>query len=101
ESIADNLGYSVSVVGDVNGDGYDDVLVGAPNYSIGAVNRGRAYLYLGGAVIGTTPALTLTGENAFDFFGHAVADAGDLNHDGFGDFVVTAHGYGNNRGRVY
>ena len=50
----------MATAGDVNGDGYSDVIVGANGYNS---DQGRAYLYLGGAAgLGATPALTLTGE---------------------------------------
>jgi hypothetical protein len=101
ESGADNMGYSVASVGDVNADGYDDVVVGAPNYSVGGVNRGRAYLYFGGPAMDNVADLLLTGEFAFDYFGYSVAGAGDVNHDGFQDFIVGAHGFGSERGRAY
>ena len=46
---APSLGTSVATAGDVNGDGYDDVIVGAPFYSDGAAREGRALVYLGSA----------------------------------------------------
>ena len=45
----DRLGFSVSTAGDVNGDGYSDLIVGSPNNDAGGINAGRAYLYLGGS----------------------------------------------------
>ncbi|MFB3851491.1 MAG: integrin alpha, partial [Acidobacteriota bacterium] len=43
------FGWSISTAGDVNGDGYSDVIIGAPNYENGETNEGRAFLYLGSA----------------------------------------------------
>jgi len=85
-----NLGYSVASAGDVNKDGYPDLIVGAPL-------AGRAYLYLGSATgIASTPAWiaqgTLCDPLQGSFFGHAVASAGDVNKDGYADVIVGAPG---------
>jgi hypothetical protein len=76
------FGTSVAMAGDVNGDGYSDVLVGA----WGAM---RAYVYLGGpSGLATTPATTLSApEGTGGTFGF-VAGAGDVNGDGFADALV-------------
>ena len=64
----DELGLSVSNAGDVNNDGYDDVIVGAlPNNATGC-----AYIYFGGQVMDHTPDVILTGANQQDFFGESV-----------------------------
>jgi hypothetical protein len=86
--------------GDVNGDGYADVIITA--YGIDA-NTGRAYLYLGGPTgLATMPAVVLAGpDGAGGNFGYAVAGAGDVDGDGYGDIVVGADGAGGNTGRVY
>ena len=90
-----NFGGSVASAGDVNGDGYADVIVGA-------YNTGQAFLYLGGASgLGTSPATTLTGEASGDYFGESVAGAGDVNGDGYDDVIVGANGFNNRTGRVY
>jgi hypothetical protein len=70
EKISDSFGQHVSGVGDINGDGYPDVIVGAPGNDAGGVGAGRAYVYSGrdGRVL-----LTLTGDAAHDAFGSAVA----------------------------
>lgn len=83
------FGYGVASAGDVNGDGYSDLVVGATDTS-GVT--GAAYLYLGGPPgLATTPAVILTdpGGAAGDYFGHSVASAGDLNGDGYADVVVA------------
>lgn len=96
------FGCSVAGAGDVNGDGYDDVLVGARFHSGG---EGRAFLYLGGPTgLSTAPAWTGRSEQAGSQYGHAVASAGDVNRDGFDDVVIGAHLFTNgetNEGRVF
>ena len=93
------LGRSVGAAGDVNGDGYDDLIVGAPGYDNGT---GRVYVYAGSrSGLGATPIFTAAGEGPSDSFGRLVAGAGDVNGDGYSDVVVGAHGYGDFVGRVY
>ena len=85
--------------GDVNGDGYADVIVGAGGYSS---NTGRAYVYHGGpSGLSASPAFTATGEGPDNFFGVAVAGAGDVNGDGYADVIVGACGYSSYTGRAY
>jgi hypothetical protein len=87
--------YSVAGAGDVNGDGYADVLIGAPDEPpVG--NSGAAYLWLGGpsdlGSNGTTANADWTKTGAIDQnFGRAVAPAGDVNGDGFGDVLVSEY----------
>ncbi|MEQ9642064.1 MAG: hypothetical protein RIM84_18720 [Alphaproteobacteria bacterium] len=101
-------GGNVDFVGDINGDGFEDIGVGAP--SRGA--NGAAYIIFGGP--GLTPDLSLAnlgsrgikivGENPGDAFGFDIQSAGDFNGDGIDDVVITAYGYtspGNNAGAVY
>ena len=93
------FGYSVATAGDVNGDGYADVLVGA---RIDGDTSGQALLYLGGASgLATPAATTLTGEEQDSYFGESVAPAGDVNGDGYADVVVGAWGYASQTGRAY
>jgi hypothetical protein len=85
------FGWAVAGAGDVNGDGYDDVVVGARLYGTGLDRaRGRAYVFFGGANMDATPDLVLTGEFQDDWFGHAVGGGGDVNGDGFDDILVGA-----------
>lgn len=87
-------GTSVSSAGDINGDGYSDVLVGAPYY--GPTDAGAAFVYFGSSSgINTVPDDTLIGTQASANFGISVATAGDVNGDGFSDFLVGAHQHDN------
>lgn len=96
----DGLGYSV-LAADINDDGQDDVLVGAPGVTAGfdlRTDQGRVYVFFGGSDLNDTEVLDLqkdvfdlaiTGSEGFSRLGHAMA-AGDVNGDGTGDLVVGA-----------
>jgi hypothetical protein len=91
-----HLGRSVSTAGDVNGDGYSDVIVGADYYDGSFTDEGRAYVYHGSSAgLSTTPNWTTYGYRDNAYFGHAVSAAGDVNGDGYSDVIVGADGYGN------
>ncbi|MBK8981992.1 MAG: FG-GAP repeat protein [Ignavibacteria bacterium] len=80
------FGYSVSSAGDVNGDGYDDIIVGAYGFNN---NTGRAYIYFGAQnIMNTNVDVILTGEGMNNFFGASVSSAGDVNGDGYSDVIV-------------
>src|SRR6185503_12648564 len=101
----DTLGNSVASAGDVNGDGYGDVIVGMENYDNSQVNEGRALVYLGGTVGPTTTAAWSAESNeGSSHFGRSVASAGDVNGDGYGDVIVGAPDHGtplHNAGAAY
>ncbi|MBR9921604.1 MAG: HYR domain-containing protein [Bacteroidetes bacterium] len=87
------LGSSVSAAGDVNNDGFDDVIVGAYTFANGELNEGAAYVYEGSAGGLVTPALwSYEGGQVSGFFGYSVSDAGDVDNDGFDDVLVGAYG---------
>ena len=86
------FGAACAIVGDVNGDGYDDLVVGAPHATSSAIEVGKAYVYFGSKTgLPTTPSQTLVGDAA-SLFGSAVARVGDVNGDGYADVAVGAPG---------
>ncbi|HMR42032.1 MAG TPA: integrin alpha, partial [Ignavibacteria bacterium] len=97
-STNDLLGNSVSSAGDVNGDGYDDIIIGAYGYNS---DQGRAYIYFGGSIMNNVADVILTGVSAGYNFGYSVSSAGDVNGDGYSDVIVGAYGYNSDQGRAY
>ncbi|OJA03570.1 integrin alpha, partial [Bathymodiolus thermophilus thioautotrophic gill symbiont] len=101
ENTSDRSGFSVSSAGDVNGDGLDDLIIGAyradPDNKSGA---GRAYIVFGkkdkaavdlSAIALGTGGFVINGENAEDWSGNSVSSAGDVNGDGLDDLIVGAN----------
>jgi hypothetical protein len=85
------FGYAVGTAGDVNGDGYADVIVGAAQFNNGLHAEGRAFVYHGaGSGLSLTPNWTAESNQASALFGYAVGTAGDVNGDGFADVIVGA-----------
>lgn len=86
------FGASVASAGDINGDGYADLLVGAPKADpSGAANAGSVSVYLGSAAgLAAMPFATFDGRSAGDEFGTSVSSAGDVNGDGLDDLIVGA-----------
>ena len=97
EDIWDQSGYAVSGAGDVNGDGYEDILIGAYNNDEGGSNSGQTYLILGKAS-GWSMDTDLSaadasfwGEDSYDYSSHAISGAGDVNEDGYDDILIGAY----------
>ncbi len=96
----DYTGYNVSGVGDVNGDGYDDLLIGASKASGGGYENGESYLVFGRASgigatldLATVPGnggIVFNGDAFLDQAGRYVSGAGDVNGDGYDDLLVAA-----------
>ena len=96
----DYSGRSVSAAGDINGDGFDDIVIGALGADPGGTNSGSSYVVFGKAS-GFSAKLnlsTLNGSNGFridgvaanDYSGYSVSSAGDVNGDGFDDLIIGA-----------
>jgi hypothetical protein len=89
-----NFGSSVAGAGDVDGDGLSDVLVGAVFQDAGGPqDQGRAYIYRGPLTAGTPAFWSAGGGSSFANMGHSLANAGDVNGDGWPDMVFGEPGY--------
>ncbi|MFC1572229.1 FG-GAP-like repeat-containing protein [Candidatus Eisenbacteria bacterium] len=103
-----HFGSSVSTAGDVNGDGYSDLIIGAPEYDRDTIeNVGKAYVFLGSTWgLDSIPVWTVEGDERWESLGKRVATAGDVNGDGYGDYMITVPHYedatpGSDQGEVH
>ncbi|WP_170113253.1 beta strand repeat-containing protein [Ahniella affigens] len=85
-----DFGRSVSGGGDLNGDGYSDILIGAPLYDDGQTDEGGAFVYFGGATPDNVSDLTITSNQAAAQLGFRVASIGDADGDSYAEFSVSA-----------
>jgi hypothetical protein len=94
DDAGDIFGQSIAVNGDVNGDGWPDVLVGALQEDHGVAASGGAYLFYGpmtgGTVVATDARVRLDGERSNDYAGSSVTLVPDVSGDGRADVVVGA-----------
>jgi hypothetical protein len=94
EASGDRAGSAIAFAGDVDGDGYADILVGAPGSDKGGADSGAVYLMtadLGGSVSLATAEATVFGAPG-DEVGSAIAAGGDVNQDGFADILLGVAG---------
>ncbi len=98
-STADLSGYSVSNAGDVNGDGLDDLIVGADSDDPNGYSSGASFVVFGktdgsavelSSIEGGSAGFVINGVSAGDYSGFSVSNAGDVNGDGFADLIVGA-----------
>ncbi|MBN1396471.1 MAG: FG-GAP repeat protein [Bacteroidetes bacterium] len=88
-------------VGDVNGDGYNDFIISCDTFD-GACIDGRVFLYYGGLNIDTIPEYEFHDYYGEDSFGHEIESVGDINKDGFDDFIIgSSYNWSNGKGRAY
>lgn len=115
ETADDTAGFSISDAGDFNGDGFGDIIIGAPDSDSGGSDSGAVYVVAGSAngfgsgeiqlsALDGDNGFKITGRHEYDALGFAVASAGDVNNDGFTDLVMGApyaNPHGNDSGAVY
>lgn len=107
---SDGAGISVSGAGDVNGDGYADLLISAQLADPNGSSSGKCYVVYGREELDTSSlaaiaegdgGFALEGEAANEDAGRSVSGAGDVNGDGYADLLIGASGAESDAGRVY
>jgi hypothetical protein len=111
EAAGDLAGRQATAAGDVNGDGFADIVLGAASSDSSGASSGRCYVVFGKAdtvaveladVVAGTGGFALNAEAEFDRLGEAVSGAGDVDDDGLADVVVASRFHGDEgKGRVY
>jgi len=107
ENPGDDAGLTIAFAGDVNGDGYDDILIGAQHNDASGSNTGKVYLVFGNATGWSMDTnlsdadASFVGEYAQCSAGSGLDGAGDVNGDGYDDILIGASGWSNYNGRTY
>jgi hypothetical protein len=101
EQSDDAFGWPLDCAGDIDGDGFNDLVVADYLNSAGGNNAGRAYVYFTGPSMDSSPDIIVTGTAADQLLGTDVGSAGDFNGDGRDDLAIGANGSGNGRGRLF
>jgi hypothetical protein len=98
ETTNNQFGLSLSSDGDLNGDGYSDLIIGAYRYNN---YTGRVYIFYGGSAMNGSTDVTLNGGAINEYFGYGLSSAGDVNGDGYSDAIIGSYGYSTSTGRAY
>ena len=96
--------YRFAGSGDYNNDGFADIIIGKPNDNSNGEYSGKVSVFFGRSQLKSEPDAVFYGAKSNDYFGASVSTAGDLNNDGFDDFVIGAEGNdenGSNVGSAY
>ena len=108
DAVSDYLGRMVAGPGDIDGDGYDELLVGGYGVDLGGASAGAAYLVMGGTSIPTgfsdvsdLASAVFVGASEGDWFAYAGGSAGDINDDGYDDFLISARFAEDDLGAAY
>jgi hypothetical protein len=85
----------ISSAGDINGDGFDDVIISSHKFDVGEfTDAGKAFVFFGSSSgLSSTPDWTFSGDQSTAYLSGAVSSAGDINGDGFNDVIIGADSY--------